>query len=344
MTDSLQQLPLAVSILMFIAAAGLIGFFGIRMTALARDLARITRLGEAVMGAVFIGASTSLSGITASATAAWYGDAQLAVSNSLGGIAAQTLFLVLGDIVYRKYNLEYAAASVENMLMSAQLILLLSILLVAFLLPDFSIWGIHPASPVLLGTYLFTVKMLMDTHEKPMWLPRMSRGTVLENKTRPRRIKGETTRVVLGFVGCAAVVAFAGWLIANAGLEIVRRSDMSAGVMGGMFIAISTSLPELVVAVTAVRMGALTLAVGDIIGGNAFDTLFIAVSDVFYREGSIYQAVSQQEHLWLSCAFLMTAVLLLGLMYRQKKGFANIGLESAIILLIYVATASYMAS
>jgi len=332
------------SLIVFIVAAGLIGFFGVRMTVLARELASITGLGEAVMGAVLIGASTSLSGITASATAAWYGEASLAVSNSLGGIAAQTLFLVLADLVYRKANLEYAAASVENMMMSAQLILLLSIVLVAFLLPDAEIWGIHPASVVLLLSYLFTVKMLIDTHEKPMWLPRMSKGTVREKKTPKRRIKGEKTRVFLGFLVCAAVVAFAGWLIACAGLEIVRRSGLSDGVMGGMFIAISTSLPELVVAVTAVRMGALTLAVGDIIGGNAFDTLFIAVSDLFYREGSIYRAISTQEHVWLSGSLMMTTVLLLGLMYRQKKGIANIGMESTVILLIYVLTAGYIAS
>jgi len=60
---------------------------------------------------------SSLSGIIASATAAWNAEAGLAVSNALGGICAQTLFLVIGDIAYRKANLEFAAASVENMMM-----------------------------------------------------------------------------------------------------------------------------------------------------------------------------------------------------------------------------------
>ena len=95
-------------------------------------------------------------------------------------------------------------------------------------------------------------------------------------------------------------------------------------------------------AVTAIRLGALTLAVGDIVGGNAFDTLFIAVSDFFYREGSIYAAITDTEKVWLGSAMLMNSVLLMGLMYRERKGIANIGLESVMILVIYVVTVIYL--
>ena len=91
-------MDLAYSISIFIVAALLIGIFGVLMTHVARKLAAETGMGEAVMGALFIGASTSLSGITASVTAASYGHAELAVSNALGGIAAQTMFLAVADM------------------------------------------------------------------------------------------------------------------------------------------------------------------------------------------------------------------------------------------------------
>jgi cation:H+ antiporter len=332
-----------VSIALFLAAACIIGFFGIRMTYLARELAVATGLGEAFTGAVLVGATTSLSGIIASATSAWQGEASLAVSNSLGGIAAQTLFLVVGDLVYRKYNLEYAAASVENMMMSVQLMILLCILLIAFSLPGLSFFSIHPASVVLIVAYLYTLKLLVETHEKPMWLPRMEHGTISDSNQQVPRGGLSRSALLLQFALCACVVGLSGWLIAESGIVIVEQTGLSAGLMGGIFMAVSTSLPELVVAVTAIRMGALTLAVGDIIGGNAFDTLFVAISDVFYRSGSIYTDILDTERVWLAAAMIMNAVLLMGLMYRERKGIANIGMESLLILLIYLGTVAYLA-
>jgi cation:H+ antiporter len=338
----LSSQPLGVSILLFLVSACLIAFFGIRMTYAARDLASATGLGEALMGAVFIGATTSLSGIIASATAAWHGEASLAVSNSLGGIAAQTLFLVIGDMVYRNANLEFAAASVENMMMSVQLMLLLCILLIAFTLPDIDLFAVHPASILLLAAYLYTLKLLVEAHEKPMWLPRMSHGTVSESTREPAASVGRRKlNLVVDFSVCAVAVAVAGWMIAGSGMVIAAQTGLSNGIIGGILVAVTTSLPELVIAVTAIRLGSLTLAVGDIVGGNAFDTLFIAVSDMFYRQGPIYSGVEPTEKVWLGTAMLMNAVLLMGLMYRQRKGFANIGMESLLILVIYVGTVLY---
>ena len=118
---------------------------------------------------------------------------------------------------------------------------------------------------------------------------------------------------------------------------------MSEGLVGGVFTAVSTSLPELVIAITAVRLGALTLAIGDIIGGNAFDTLFIAVSDIAYRQGSIYTGISHIEKFWLAVTILMTGVILMGLLHRERHGIANIGWESAIVLVLYVASLGYIA-
>jgi cation:H+ antiporter len=227
MTSLLLEGHLAIPVALFLASAVLIAIFGIRMTYLARDLAAETGLGEAFMGAVFIGATTSLSGIFASATAAWHGEASLAISNSLGGIAAQTLFLVMGDMLYRKANLEFAAASVENMMMSVQLMLLLCILLIAFTLPGAGGLWVHPASVLLVAAYLFTLKLLLDTHRKPMWLPRMSRGTVRESP-QPQRTRATRTRLILDFSVCAGAVALAGWLIANSGMAIVERTDLWA--------------------------------------------------------------------------------------------------------------------
>ena len=334
MTD-LGSWPLAFIVTAFAVVAAIIGWFGIKMTKTARDLAHDTGLGEALMGALFIGASTSLSGITMSVSAASAGHAELAVSNGLGGIAAQTAFLALADIAYRRANLEHAAASAENLFMSAFVLTLLAIHALALSFPSVSIFGIHPATIILVISYLFGVHLLARTHDMPMWLPRRTTDTPLEPSNHSRRHSRHLWKLWLRFAGYATVVALAGWSLAQLAIPLGEKTGLSHGVVGGVFTAISTSIPELVVAITAVRMGALNLAVGDIIGGNAFDTLFISASDIAYREGPIYAAMSSVEHFWLANSMLMTGVLLMGLIYRQRHGPGNIGLESVILLMLY---------
>ena len=85
------------------------------------------------------------------------------------------------------------------------------------------------------------------------------------------------------------------------------------------------------------RKGALQLAVGGIIGGNTFDTLFLVFSDIAYRDGSIYNAVGMNDLYWLATGMLMTGVLLGGLIIRQREGPARIGVESVLMMAIYAS-------
>lgn len=331
-------------ILIFLSAAIVIGIFGVKMTHVARKLAANTGMGEALMGAVFIGASTSLSGIIASITAASHGHAEMAVSNALGGIAAQTFFLAVADMFYRKANLEHAAASAENLMMGAFLICLLAIHLVAFAAPQFQVFTIHPLSLILIVGYLSGIRILAKTHKMPMWLPRRTSETRIEPEKNHRQKRHVNYSLWVSFVIYSIIVGAAGWVLSKTGIEIAATTGLSEGLIGGVFTAVSTSLPELVIAITAVRLKSLTLAVGDIIGGNAFDTLFIAVSDFAYLEGSIYASISSVEQYWLAITILMTGILLMGLLHRERHGIANIGWESFLVFLLYLGSLVYIVS
>jgi len=114
-------------------------------------------------------------------------------------------------------------------------------------------------------------------------------------------------------------------------------------VVTALMTAVVTSLPELVTTLAAVRRGALQLAVGGIIGGNTFDVLFLTLSDIGYREGSLYHAIGLADLFWVIVGLSMTAVLLLGLIRRERSGPANIGWESVVMLLIYGGAIGYQA-
>lgn len=330
--ESWSLLP---GVAVFVAAGLVIGITGVMLTARAERLAQVTGLGQLLTGAVLIGLVTSLAGLVTSITAAHAGHASLAVSNSLGGIAAQTTFLAVADMVYRKVNLEHAAASEANLLQGVLLIALLSLPMLAMAQPGLAVFNVHPVSIMIVAAYLFGLRLMGQAREHPMWRPRITPQTEREEKGKVGRPRGGLALLWSTFALLAVAVAGAGWLLARSAISISQHAGLEETVVGGVLTAITTSLPELVVAVAAVRRGALSLAVGDILGGNTFDVLFLSASDIAYRGGSIYAAISSREVFWVGLAILLAGVLLLGLLRREKHGFGNIGFESFLVLVLY---------
>lgn len=337
MVFDLERYATSVSFVVFGAAALVILVLGKKLAVRADRLADVTGLGEALTGALLLGATTSLPGVITSVTAAAEGHAPLAISNAVGGIAVQTFFIGVADFAYRRANLEHAAADATNLLNGTLLIVLLSLPLIAFLTPEFSVFGVHPCTPLLLAAYLFGVRIVEKHRREPMWGPTETVDTALDVPDEEQTSGRTRTRLVAGFVVLAIFVGLAGWATVRSATVIVERTPLSQGVVGAVMTSVSTSLPELVTTLAAVRRGALSLAVGGILGGNTFDTLFAAFADVAYRDGSIYHAMEQGQAFSFVLTIAMTAVLLLGLLRRERRGFANIGFESPIVMLLYLA-------
>lgn len=330
--------PLWVHLTLFVLAAGAIGLAGTKLAGLADRLADRTGLGEAVAGTMFLGFITALPGVAASITAAVSGHPTLAISNALGGIALQTTFLAVADLVYLKANLEHAAASIANVMQTAILILLMTLVLVTLSGPNLLIAHIHPATLLLLGAAVGGFHLVYRASTAPMWHPKQTAETV-DDIPEPAAQRESLSWLFFGFLVAAFVVLISGAAVAHTAGRIAQETGISESLMGGFFMAIATSLPELVTTVAAVRRGALTLAVSDIVGGNFFDVLFVCLADLAYLEGSLYHAagVSHREVFLTGLAILLNTVLLIGLLYRQQQGPANIGFESMLLLVLYVA-------
>ena len=348
MSALLAAASLPTVVLVFAAGAGAVVLLGIRLSARADRLADLTGLGEAVTGAVFLGASTSLAGITGSVVAALAGRPELALSNAFGGIAVQTAFLALADVSYRRANLEHAAASIDNLMQAALLISILGLIMVAMVGPDVSVAGVHPLTPILLVAYVAGQRLVRRSRGKATWRPVVTSETRRDVPDEPPQGGRVLGSVVARFLVLAVLVVAAGWTLTQAAQEIADRTVLSDSMVGALLLAVATSLPELVTTLAAVRRGALTLAVGGIIGGNAFDSLFAAAADVAYRPGSIYHAVSPDAAggsgalQLVAISLLMTAVLLLGLLRRERRGVASIGFESGIVLVLYAVAVTML--
>lgn len=326
--------PTTAAVLLAVAAV-VLGLGGTRFTRVVDRLADRTGMGEALAGAVLVGAVTSLPGLVTSIVGAADGNPSFAVSNSLGGIAAQTAFLAVADLTYRRANLEHAAASLSNLLQALLLITLVAVVLLAVAAPDVDVLGVHPATAVLPVVYLYGLRLTMAIGRDPLWSPIQTQETREDVPADEAQAGPALARLWTEFGALALVVAGTGYVVAIAGLSLIEQTGLSSSFVGATLTAVVTSLPELVTVLVAVRIGALTLAVGNIIGGNSFDVLFVAAADIAYRDGSIYHAIDAGTEIVLAGVVLLTAVLAAGLVRRQRGG---IGFEGVVILAVYAAT------
>lgn len=330
--------PLWTEILLFVLAASVICMGGVRLAKYADRFADASGLGEAVIGAGLLGFLTALPGIAASVTASIDGRPSLAISNAMGGIAVQTVALAFADISYKRANLEHAAASLPNMMQTVLLIFLLTLVSLTLTGPEFMIGHIHIMTLLLFAAAGVCFYLIYKSRLRPMWIPEDTQETIQDTP-----VEADTDKplrpLVIGFL-IAGFFTLAGGIAATkfAG-SIAFKTGASDTLMGGLVLAFATSLPEIVTSVAAVRRGALTLAVGGVVGGNIFDVLFVCVADLTYLPGSIYHAVpvAGGEIFVTNLTILLNVILLGGLIYRQEHGPGNIGVESVGMLVAWTA-------
>lgn len=326
------------NIIGFGIAALVIILAGSKLAKLSDSLADRTGLGEALFGVLLLAGVTSLPDFAATLTAAIDSRPDLAMSNVMGSMAVNLVFLAVADIVYRKANLEHAAASTVNLMLAGLLIVLLTLPLLAVFTPSTTFLNIHPITPVIIAAYLFGLHLVFSTKTKPMWFPRQTLQTVADQPDKHHY--GNLSSVWVMFILMALLTGVSGWILMESAKQIADQTGISDTIMGGFFTAIATSTPELVTTIVAIRIGALTLAVSNIFGTNCFNMLVIASADVGYSQGSIYHDMAPVQMTWGLVSILMTAILLLGMLRRETYGIAKIGFESALILAVYIITLS----
>jgi len=330
-------LPLWANALLFAATAAGIGLGGARLAAYADQLADRTGMGEALTGMILLGLITALPGIAASVTVALEGYPGMAINNAMGGIALQTVAIAAADVFYARANLEHAAASMENLLQTILLILLMSLVLLGVSGPDMTLAHIHPVTLLLFVAAVFGFHLVKHARGRPMWEPRQTSETV-PDEPEERSERHSMPHLVAGLLLTGVFTLACGSLAAEAAEGVLKQTDLAESIVGGLFLAIATSLPELFTSIGAVRRGAVTLAVSGVVGGNFFDVLFVCAADLVYLPGSLYhgEGVGDEEVFVTTLAILLNGGLLTGLLHRQQRGPGNIGFEGIFMIATYL--------
>lgn len=125
-------------------------------------------------------------------------------------------------------------------------------------------------------------------------------------------------RAVIGYAAAAVVLVTAAAYLPGVASRLAAVTGLGESFVGSLFVAASTSMPEIVVSVAAARIGALDMAVGNLFGSNLFNMAVLGFDDVLYARGSVLANVEAVHQVSLTAAIVMTAIAIVGLTYRAR--------------------------
>ena len=304
---------LAVIGLWFVLLAVAVGLIGIALARSADRVGEAFRLDRSITGFMLLAAATSLPELFVSTHAARNGAADMAVGSLLGSCLMILAVIDMSRPSRRRMLSRKAAAHVISALAS---IALAAIVGLAVMSPDWPALGrVHLGSFLVLAVYLLTVRLVFVDRAKSRVaeaLESEQSSVVLEGepiaKTRPLAIYALATVSIFVLASPLAVT--------SDGLALAL--GLSGTFFGAVFLALVTSLPEIMTTYEASRIDAEDMAIGNILGSNAFNLVLLIAVDVAYPE-PLFASLGPVHAVAAMGVVLVTVIASMGMLYRVEK-------------------------
>lgn len=160
--------------------------------------------------------------------------------------------------------------------------------------------------------------------------------TALKNKTRDEEESGKISplKSILFIVFGLAAVVFGGDMVVDNAVIIAGKLGMSQTLIGLTIIAIGTSLPELVTSIVAARKGENGIALGNVVGSNIFNLIFVLAASVTISPIPVLTASI------IDLAVLIAVSVIMLLMIVKDDKYSRI--NGIIAVLMYIAFTAYI--
>jgi cation:H+ antiporter len=298
-------------------------------------IAEKTGLGGAWVGAILLAGVTSLPELVSGVTAVTLLNAP---NLAIGGVVGSNLFnltlIAVMDVAYQP-GLILSQAQEGHILSGGLGILLMGLIAIAPLagaaLNGAGLLGISFISIGIVALYLIGARLLSTFQRKRVEEVMEQEAEVLHYDRISRR------RAFLVFGGAALVVVVTGAWLSTLADQISVETGLGRSFVGALLLGVSTSLPEIVASLTAVRIGAIDLAIGNVLGSNLFNVTLLAVYDVFDGGANLWLVMSNANVLGLIIAMMMTAVVIVSLIYRASpKTPYRFSWDGAALIVMYL--------
>ncbi len=341
----MESLPLAVLLLIFAGAGAVIWVAGIQLSKQTDVLDDRLHLGSALGGLILLAIATNLPEIAITVSAAASNNIGVAVGNILGGIAIQTVVLVILDVFGTRGTepLSYKAASLALVIEAVTVVAVLAVVIAGSQMPNNLVAFRLTPAPILIAVIWILGLVLVRRSQKG--LPWHRQGEAPGGQEKPKgHSKKQTTQrnsqlstgaSVLIFSVAALATLGAGVALETSGNAIAGHIGLSGVLFGATFLALATSLPEISTGLASVKQGDYKLAFSDIFGGNAFLPVLFLVAVLITGRPVLPQAQATDIYL-TALAVLLTLTYILGLIFRPKKKILAMGMDSLVVLVLYL--------
>jgi cation:H+ antiporter len=303
--------------LQFLLCAAIIVVAGTFLTRFADAIAELTRLGRLVVGSVLLAGATSLPELTVDIAAIRIGAADLAVGDLMGSSVFNLLILAILDLsTYSRGQMisrRGVAHSLSGIFSASMAAIVAVSLLTAGMFKGYSIGGASPAVLFILFGYFAGVRLVYMDQQLAL-----HGSPDAEPQEVPLPAGMTLTKAIVGFVICAGVIFITGPFLAHAADDLAEITGLGKTFVGTTLVALSTSLPELVSMIAALRMRAIDLAIGNVFGSNAFNMILLVPLDILH-DGSLLADVSQRHVITCVAGVLATQVAVLGMLYQVEN-------------------------
>lgn len=315
----------------FLVCALVIFFAGKKLAHYGDLLAEISGLGKAWIGLILMAGVTSLPelmvGISSSAIVK---SADLAVGDILGSCSFNLGILALMDAFTPKNKPLLANASPSHLLAAALGLVLVSLVGAGIYL-DIDIpftHGIGFTSTLFAVIYFLSVRLIYQYNQNH---PKKEEEIPHQNNLTLKQ-------VVIRYSFFALIIIIAALFLPHFAEQIAEFSGLGKSFVGTLFLAASTSLPEVAVSIAAIRIGAVDLAVGNLFGSNIFNVFILFIDDVFYTSGHILKHASKSNMISVFAFIIMSAIVIIGLTYQAKGKRYFLAWDALLIFLVFVTS------
>lgn len=314
--------------IIFIASSAVVVFAAIKLAEYGDVISVRTGLGGLLVGTILLAGATSLPELIASISAFRIGAPGLAAGNFFGSNLVNMFVLALVDML--NYQVPLLRTQAITQTLTAALAATLTAVASIFVLADVDVViGWISVESILLIILYFGGVWLVQQEGKLSATPGAA-GQVVPAKGFPSLRHG-----LIGFALAALVLVLAVPQLVGASSDIAAQTGMGDSFVGTALLSIVTSLPELLAAWAAVRIGAVEMAVGNLFGSSVFNMLALGIADFFYLQGSFLNDIDNDFALVGLLGVLLTMMALLGNIARVERRVLFIELDALAIIVVY---------